>query len=132
MNRTKIAAFAIGLSLASMAAVAQADDSTTNNAANAIEHPETALHTSEANSASKDVQVDSQMKKEAKARLDQAKKDYEASLKDNGADSSVTKDAKKRLSNARKEYHKYAMKTTKAANDLQEDNQKVSNDKATQ
>src|SRR5947207_652449 len=85
-----------------------ADDSTTN----AVEHPINAYHEHEVKESATDAQVFSQQKAEAKARMDQAKADYEKSLQANGAENDVTKQAKTRLDSARKEYRKYAKKSS--------------------
>ncbi len=78
----------------------RAEDATTK----AIEHPVDAYHEHEVKKDANTAQEMSQQKTEAKARMDQAKTDYEKSLSANGADSEVTKEAKKRFMEARKEY----------------------------
>src|ERR1019366_2422501 len=69
----------------------------TGNNNNPVEHPVNAYTNHEVKEDVKDSQINSQKAEEAKATYNQAKVDYEKSLKDNGADSQVTKDAKKRM-----------------------------------
>ena len=123
MKSKNIAVLVFSMSLFAFGTSVYADEGSMNNAKDAVEHPETTLHAKEASAANTNVQEFQQQKKETKAQMDQAKKDYEKSLADNGADSEITKDAKKRLTDVRKEYRKYAKKTAQATSDLKEDTQ---------
>ena len=125
MNKTMT--YMLMLAMTALPAALRADDMSTGDT---VKHPVQAYHEHEAKADSADAQTYSQQKAEAKARMDQAKKDYESSLQTNGADNSVTKDAKKRFADARKEYQKYAKKTAKAGAEAAEDMQKVNQDKA--
>ena len=125
LNKTKM--FLAAALLASFPAGSLWADN--NSAADAVAHPETTYHEHEVKSDSQDVQELSQKKAEVKARMDQAKKDYEKSLQTNGAQSDVTKEAKKRLDDARKDYKKLAMKTNDASKELQKDKQELQQDK---
>ena len=109
-----------------------ADDAATKSATDTMAHPVEAYHEHEVNADAKDSQIYAQSKAEAKARMDQAKADYEKSIQTNGADSDVTKQAKKRLAEARKEYKKLAMKASKANKELKEDTQELNKDKGVQ
>src|ERR1700688_384377 len=76
------------------------DMNATGNNNDVVKHPVNAYTNHEVKEDMKDSQENSQKAAEAKAAYDQAKTDYEKSLKDNGAESSVTKDAKKRMKDA--------------------------------
>ena len=130
--KNKLLTYGVLGMMLSLSANVRADDSTSGNVTNTIEHPAQAYHEHEVKSDAVDTQVYAQQKAEAKARMDQAKADYEKSLQANGADSEVTKEAKKRFTDARKEYKKLAMKTSKAKKELKEDAQELNKDKSVQ
>src|ERR1041384_2858978 len=83
------------------------DTNATGNNNNPVEHPVNAYTNHEVKEDMKDSLENSQKAAESKAAFKQAKADYETSLKDKGADSQVTKDAKKRMQVARKDMHNY-------------------------
>src|SRR3954466_13866814 len=82
------------------------DTNATGNNNNPMAHPVNAYTNHEVKEDMKDSQQSSEKAKESKATYKQAKADYEKALKDNGADSAVTKDAKKRMQEARKDMNK--------------------------
>ena len=93
----------------------------TGNNNNPLEHPINANTNHEVKGDIKDSQEFSQKAAEAKAAYTQAKTDYETSLKDNGAGSQVTKDAKKRMHDARKDMRNYNEKAAKANQETRKD-----------
>src|SRR5258708_26061073 len=101
------------------------DTNATGNNNNPITHPMNAYNNHEIKEEMKDSQMNSQKAEESKAAYKQAKENYEKSLKDNGADSSVTKDAKSRMDDARKDMRKYNKKAMKANKELKEDEMKA-------
>jgi hypothetical protein len=101
------------------------DTNATGNNNDPMKHPVNAYSNHEVKEDMKDSQENSQKAAEAKATYTQAKVDYEKSLSENGADNSVTKDAKKRMDAARKDMHKYSKKTAKANEELKKDEMKA-------
>ena len=103
-----------------------ADDiNATGNNNDVMKHPANAYTNHEVKEDMKDSKENNRKAAESKANYKQAKADYEKSLKTNGADSQTTKDAKIRMDDARKEAHKYHKKTTKANQELKKDESKA-------
>lgn len=101
------------------------DTNATGNNNNPLQHPVNAYTNHEVKEDMKDSQEYGRKAAESKAAFKQAKADYEKSLQDNGADSQVTKDAKARMHKAHKEMHKYNRKTAEANKDLRDDEMKA-------
>ena len=96
----------------------------TGNNNDPLKHPINAYTNHEVKEDMKESQENGQKAMEAKATYQQAKSDYEKSLKDNGAASPVTQDAKKRMQTARKDMNRFNTKKAKANKELREDEMK--------
>jgi hypothetical protein len=120
--RKRMTSLILMASLAAPGIGCWADDiNATGNNNNPVEHPVNALINHEVKADMKDSQEYSQKAAEAKAAFNQAKADYEKSLKENGANSPITQDAKKRMHEAHKDMHKYNKKTAVANQNTRED-----------
>ena len=101
------------------------DTNATGNNNDPLKHPVNAYTNHEVKEDIKDSQENSQKGEADQAAFNQAKADYEKSLKDNGADSPVTKDAKTRMHDAHKAMRQYHKKTTKANEETKADEMKA-------
>jgi hypothetical protein len=103
-----------------------ADDTNATGNNNApLSHPINAYTNHEVKEDMKDSQENSQKAAEAKATYEQAKADYEKSIKDNGAKSDITIASKKRMREAHKDLRKYSQKTANANQELKKDEVKA-------